>query len=74
MEVFEKDLLIRENEIDQYNELRSKVRIDAMIVADMINDVANLYKEYGFEFNTEEKAKFMEEVEDNQWNQTNNTN
>ena len=65
MEVFEKDLLIRENETDQYNELRSKVSVNSKIVADFINDVANLYKEYGFEFDAEEQAKFMEEVEDN---------
>ena len=65
MEVFEKDLLIRENETDQYNELRSLTTVYAKMMADILNDVKGVYKEYGFEFNAEEQTKFMEEVEDN---------
>ena len=65
MEVFEKDLLIRENETDQYNELRSLTTVYAKMMADILNDVKGIYKEYGFEFDDEEQTKFMEEVEDN---------
>ena len=65
MEVFEKDLLIRENETDQYNELRSLITVYAYMISDILKDVKGVYSDYGFEFDAEEQAKFMEEVEDN---------
>ena len=74
MEVFEKDLLIRENEINQYNELRSITSIYTDMLSDVFKEIKGIYKDYGFEFDAEEKKKLMEEVEDNLWNQNNNTN
>ena len=64
LESYEHDLLKQEQNQKDYDCLLSQVRINAMIVADILKEVEKQYDESGFEFNEEEKRKFFEQVEE----------